>query len=268
MLSALVGRSFGRARALLIALAVLLGGFQFLLVIIAAEVYRTQGFMQLMALIPSAVQQVGGGLIFSSFLGLASFGLFHPVIMLVFAEAAVFLGTEPAWEIEAGIVDLTLARPVPRALALTRTLIVICLTTSGLALFMVMCGRAALYLFAPPGTAWPPLRTAAAMAGNLMLVVWWFGGLAALTATLARRRSTALGIAGVTTVSLYLLHLVAEMWSRARLLRFITPYHYYNAPYLLAGRVNGWLLRDLAILFVATVLMWAAAYRAYERRDL
>lgn len=268
MLATLLGRSVSRARALLIAVTALLGGFQFLVVIVASAYFQTQGFAQLTALVPAAVQQMSGGLVFTSFLGLSAFALFHPVTVLATAEAAVFLATEPAAEIEAGLVDLVLARPVPRSTIVTRTLVLTCATTLLFVVVMVSCGRLALYGFAPRGTPWPPLRMVLTMGLNLMVVAWCFGGAAVLTATLVRRRSTALGIAGLAVVALYLLHLLAEMWSRARGLRFLTPYHYYNAPYILAGHMDRWVARDFAILIGTAALLWGIAYRVYAQRDL
>ena len=123
MLAALVGRSISRARGLLVGIATLLCGFQFLIVIIAREIQQSLAFPSIMAFMPAVLQQMSGGLFFGSFSGLASYGFIHPIVVLVLVEAAVFLASEPAGEVEAGIVDLTMARPVPRGMVVARTLL-------------------------------------------------------------------------------------------------------------------------------------------------
>ena len=267
MLAALTARSVARAKGLLIALAALLCGFQVLVIVSAREIYRGQMFAELASLIPSGLQQMAGGLVFTSFTGLASFGFFHPVVILVFVEAAVFLATEPAWEVEAGMVDLTLARPVPRSLVISRTLLVAFGAAAALALLMALSTRLALHAFAPATAAWPRVETTTLLAINLAVLAWCFAALSLLIAAMVRRRSTAVGIAGLAAVLLYLVHVLAELWRPAYPLRLIAPYHYYNAPALLALTSNGW-QRDLGVLLGTTALFVAAAYVVYERRDL
>jgi hypothetical protein len=267
VLAALLARSLARARGLLIALAALLCGFQVLVIVSARQIYRGQMFTQLAALVPSGVQQLAGGLVFSSFTGLASFGFFHPVIILVFVEAAIFLASEPAWEIEAGMVDLTLARPVPRALVVSRTLLVAFGAAATMALLMAISTRLALHAFAPAAVRWPSVGTTTLLAVNLAALAWCFAAFSVLIAATVRRRSAAVGIAGLAAVLLYLVHVLAELWRPAYPLRLIAPYHYYNAPALLALTANGW-QRDLSVLLGITVVFSAAAYAVYERRDL
>ena len=61
MLPALLARSLGRARFLLLGLAALLCGFQLLIVIIATEIQRAQTFNALAALLPQVFQSLVGG---------------------------------------------------------------------------------------------------------------------------------------------------------------------------------------------------------------
>ncbi len=267
MLAALAARSFARARGLLLSLAALLCGFQVLVIVSAREIYRSQMFSQLTSLIPSGLQQMAGGLVFTSFTGLASFGFFHPIVILVFVEAAIFLAAEPAWEVEAGLVDLTLARPVPRAMMIVRTLLVAFGAAAAVALLMGISTRVALLAFAPPGIPWPRLKTTVLLATNLVLLAWCFAGLSLLVATMVRRRSAALGIAGLAAVLLYLLNVLAQLWRPAYSLRVISPYYYYNAPALLVLAGNTW-QRDLAVLLGLTLVLSMAAYVVYSRRDL
>lgn len=266
MLTALLEQSIGRARGFLLGLVVLLCGFQFLIVIVAREVQRSQAFAALTALVPGAVQQMTGGLVFGSFSGLASFGFFHPIVVLVLVEAAVFLGSEPAWDVEAGIVDVTMARPVPRWLGVIRTLLFVCGATAGVLLLMVASTRLALSAFAPAGVPVPRLHTNVLLGLNLMAVSWWFGSFSLLVASVARRHSVVLGVAGLTAVFLYLLNLVAEIWPKARPFRYLTPFHYYDALAFLRGSSHA--CPDIAVLLGATAVFCVAAWQVSTRRDL
>lgn len=267
MLPALVGRSLGRARGLLGALAALLCGFQFLIVLIAAEVQRAQAFSALAALLPAFFQSLVGGLMFGSFAGLTSFGFVHPIVVLVLVEAAIFLASEPAWEVEAGIVDVTMARPVPRGALVARSAIVAFGATAAVLALMVLSMRLALHVAAPSGAAWPRLRTNALLASNLMAVAWWFAGLSLLVSGVVRRRSVAIGVTGMTAVALYLFHLMAEVSVTLQPYRAFTPFHYYDAVSLIRGAGQDW-LRHVALLVATAALLSLGAWRAYARRDL
>jgi ABC-type transport system involved in multi-copper enzyme maturation permease subunit len=267
MLAALIGRSLGRARGLLLGLAVLLCGFQLLIVMIAREIQQSQAFPSITAFMPAPLQQLAGGLFFGSFSGLASFGFVHPIVVLVLVEAAIFLAAEPAWDVEAGMVDVTMARPVPRWVPLARSLFFAFGATAAVLLLMVTATRLALYTFTPVEVPVPRLRTSVLLAVNLMAVSWWFGSFSLLVASVARRRSSALGAAGLTAVFLYLLNLVAEIWSKARSFRFITPFHYYNAPAFIRGTNQEWPV-DIALLFGTAGVLCIAAWHVYTRRDL
>lgn len=267
MLAALVFRSAERARGLLAGLVLLLCGFQFMLAMIAAELDRTNTFSLVAALVPPAVQQMAGGGGLASFMGFAAFGFFHPVVVLVICEAAIFLASEPAWEVESGIVDLTLARPVPRRVALTRTVIVTVAALAGLALLMAVAARAAMHAFAPAHASFLPLRTTVRLAANLAALGAWFGALALLASTMARRRSVVLGIAGMIAVTAYLLNLFAEISTRWASLRPLFPYHYFNSSAILRDD-SGAFAYDVTVLLGTAALMTIAAYRVYEERDL
>jgi hypothetical protein len=267
MLQVLVGRSLGRARGLLLALIVLLCGFQFLIVLVAAQIQQLQMFSTLMTLIPPAFQQLVGGLAFGSFAGLVMFGFVHPVVVLVLVEAAIFLAAEPAWEIESGMVDVTMARPVPRGLLLARTVIVTYGAMAAVLLLMTLSIRVALHLLAPDGVLWPRLRTILLLGGNLTAVAWWFGALSLLVSAFVRRRSIAMGVAGLAAVSLYLFNVAAEISSSWQRWRPLTPFHYYNAPALLRGSSGEW-ARDVSLLLGTAAVLCLVAWRGYVHRDL
>ena len=64
-----------------------------------------------------------GRRLFASFGGTVALGFFHPVVMLSLSCAAIYMASEPAGEVDEGLVDLVVARPVPRHLMVTRSAI-------------------------------------------------------------------------------------------------------------------------------------------------
>ncbi|MEP6916476.1 MAG: hypothetical protein ABJC89_12555, partial [Acidobacteriota bacterium] len=103
MFAALAGRSVRRHAALIIALGAGLSVFQFLLVAIARNLQREGLFSQLASLMPPFIQEGFGGPEAASFGGTIALGFFHPVVMLALSFGAIFIASEPAGEIEAGL---------------------------------------------------------------------------------------------------------------------------------------------------------------------
>src|SRR5436190_1740547 len=78
----------------------------------------------------------------TTFRGLVAFGYFHPVICALLAAVAMYVTTEPAHEIESGLVDLELARALPRHRLLTRSLLLAVATIAG-GLVLMFAGTSA-----------------------------------------------------------------------------------------------------------------------------
>ena len=113
-------RQVARAgRPVFLAAAAVLTGFQVMLVVIASTLQTGRSFALMSAMMPMGVQQAFGPSVFmlASFAGLTTFGYFHPVVVLAVTFLGVNAATEPAGEVEWGLFDLELARPVPRAMS-------------------------------------------------------------------------------------------------------------------------------------------------------
>ena len=108
------------------AVAGILALFQMLLVVIATSLQQARSFDLMSALMPLSMQQsLGpGALMLASFAGMVTFGYFHPIVVLAVIQVGIYAATEPAGEIEWGLFDLELARPVPRGAIVTRSLLV------------------------------------------------------------------------------------------------------------------------------------------------
>jgi ABC-type transport system involved in multi-copper enzyme maturation permease subunit len=266
MLWTLVRRSLARHRALILGLGALLTGFQLLLVVAAANLQRQGLFAQAAALVPPFVQEALGGMLLASFAGTVALGFFHPVVVLAFSCAAIYLASEPAGEVEQGLVDLVVARPVPRHLVITRSLVFFAGVTAAIVLLMFVANQAAARLIAPAGV--PLLARARLMwvAANLLAVVWCFGAAALAVAAGLRRRGAAAGGTALVAVFLYLLHFAAAAWTKLRPAARISPFHYYESmPTLLGVSLP---VRNIVGLLIATAALFGIAQVFYARRDL
>lgn len=267
-LLALVRRSIARTGGLLAGVAVLLAGFQLLLVVVAASQQESQSFDLMTRLVPAFIQRQFGATLpaFLSFAGLVSFGYFHPVVVLTIALFTEFLASELAADVEGGQVDLLLSRGLGRHWLVTRSLVVALLVPLVFVLIMMGASRAALGALAPEGAEWPAFSAIASMAAHLVAIAWCFGSLGLALAASVRRRTSALGPAALLAVSLYLLDLLAGAWPALASLALLSPFHFYQGAAILAGRADA--TRDLVILGAAAAVCATYAYWRFRRRDL
>jgi ABC-type transport system involved in multi-copper enzyme maturation permease subunit len=264
----LVLRSLSRGRAVFLAVGLVVTAFQALLVVIASTLQAGRSFSLLSAMMPMGVQQAFGPsvLMLASFSGITMFGYFHPVVVLAVTLLGAYAATEPAGEVEWGLFDLELARPLKRREIVTRSLVVSFGVTVVVGCAMVGGTFAGLAAVAPPGAAWPRLARVAALAAHLVALAWVFAAAGLLASALARRRGAAFGGVAVIVVALYLLNFVADAWDKAGWLRPYVPFHYYPAFEIASGAANT--ARDFGILTAVAAVLTAAAYWRFERRDL
>src|SRR5262245_53514746 len=156
----LISRTLGRIALLLTALALLLSSFQVALVAIASSLSDSNGFERLAGLAPLFIQQAFGPAL-TSFGGMTAVGFFEPLIVMLVVEFAIYVATEPAGDVESGLVDLVLARPMPRHRLMTRSLIVMTGAALVLPLTMTASLWISLWLLAPAGARWPEPKTIA-----------------------------------------------------------------------------------------------------------
>ena len=173
------------------AVATVLSLFQILTVVMAVNLQREGLFSQFAALIPPIIQEVLGGAEASTFRGTLTLGFFHPVIMLALSCTAIFIASEPAGEVEDGLVDIVAARPVPRHLLVTRSAIVSGAASAAMVAAMFVANRAALALMLPAGSPAPGARELFVVGLNLVAVVWCFGAAGLLAGVVASRRAAA-----------------------------------------------------------------------------
>jgi ABC-type transport system involved in multi-copper enzyme maturation permease subunit len=265
---ALLKRSAAQARFVLLGALALLFVFQLIIVGQAAEIQRTQSFGRMAELVPAFLQRGLGSkvMLLATFKGTVAFGYFHPVVCLLVSVVAMYLTTEPAHEVESGLVDLELARPVPRHRLLTRSLVLAGLSIV-CALSVMFAGTAAgARIFDAGGLGMPSIGVRVRLLMHLGGVGACFAGFALLLAALSRRWMTAFTTAALTAVVLYLLDFVAIGWRPVRTIVWMSPFHFYPALSIIAGDAPEW--RNLAVLFPAAALFVGGAYWQFQRRDL
>lgn len=257
-----------RMSGLLLAMGLLLAGFQLLIVLVGSEIQSSGSFSQFVNLIPPFVRQMFGPEfdVFLSFDGIVSLGYFHLAVMGSLVGIVIALATVPTSETETGFLDLLLSRPIARHLIITRTVALVVATIIFM-LAMIMLGTwAGLNMFGPAATLWPGPGLILSLALNLGLLLLGWGGLALAIGTVARRRGVAGAIAGMLALFTFLLDYIGRLWEPAGSVAWLSPFHYYAPLDLVKGSA---IPTDHVIVLSGIALTGtAAAYVAFSRRDI
>lgn len=267
-LLALLGRSLGQVSKILLAVFALLVAFQILIVIQASSYERSQSFGRMAELMPDFLKRGLGNLalLLASFPGMVSAGYFEPVIVVMIAILAIYLATEPAHEVETGLVDLILSRPVPRHYLITRSFLLMAGSVLAAVLAMGAGTWTGLRFFANPAWNWPGADAIGRLIIHLAAVAICMGALGLAVAAGAKRRTTAFVMVAVTTVVLYLVAFLALSWPPAKALAWLSPFYYYPAVAILAGIAPRF--SNLLVLTSATAVFIVVAYWRFARREL
>jgi hypothetical protein len=261
----LAARTLSRNLGLLVSLAVVLMVFQFALVGIAAALAESGGFNQLASLAPAFIAMVMGPAL-TSFAGLCALSFFEPLIIMVLVQVAIYLASEPAGDVDGKLVDLILARPLPRHVLVTRTLTVMTGTVELMPIAMAATLWPSLSALAPAGAAWPSVATILRLVAYLAAVCWCFGGVALAAGAWARRRGQAQSMIGLAAVAFYLMEFVGEAWPRNIWLAYLSPFHHFHGSAVLAGQTNP--AFDLGVLMAIGLTGVIVAYWKFNKRDL
>jgi ABC-type transport system involved in multi-copper enzyme maturation permease subunit len=263
----LLRRSAVQSRYVLLGGALILPLFQFLLIGQAAEIERSQAFGRMAEFVPAFLQRGLGqqALLLATFKGTVSFGYFHPVIVCLLSVIAIYVATEPAYEVERGLVDLVLARSVPRSRLITRSVLLSMSAVAALA-FLMLCGTFLGLRWLAADASSVPSPVILRLAVNLVAVAWCCGAIGLFLATLSRRWGTAFTSGALIVVVGYLVDFLALGWPPARTLAWFFPFQYFPALLIIGGTASPW--RDLAVLFSATAVFVALSYWRFNRRDL
>jgi ABC-2 type transport system permease protein len=263
--TALVLRSLSRVKASLMALWGVLLGFQLILVAVAAEFHEAGNFERLAQALP-AVLQLAVAPALTSFGNMTMLGYFDILVIISIELWAIFVASEPAGEVESGLVDLVLARPVPRNRLVTRSLIAMVVSTLLVSVGMLLGTFVGLLLFAPAGVAWPSNERLLVLLAHLNAIAWCFGTMALAVSGWARRRGAAIAIVSIAALGMYLLDIAGLWWTRIETLAKLTPVYYFHGGPIIAGTHDS--TRDFVVLGGICVVATVVAYWQFARRDL
>jgi hypothetical protein len=266
MFVALVRRSFARHRALIAALAALLSAFQIIDIVVAYNLQENAIYSQFATMVPAFIQEAMGGALVGSFMGAVAVGFVHPLVMLSLSCGAAYLASEPAGEVEDGLVDLVVARPVPRYLIVTRSAFVCATGTLAVVAAMFVTSRATVHWLTPGQANVVAASRLGWLALNLLAIVWSVGAGALVLASHLRDRARAAGTIALVAVFLYLLQFGAAAWAPLRPFARVSPFHYYETMQTLLGRVTP--TTHIAGLLTAALVLFGVAHVLYARRDL
>ena len=262
---ALLQRSVGRVVRPLCALVVVLTAFQITVTAAAASFADSGDFARLSSLAPAFLQQTLGPVL-TSFAGMVMVGYFDALIVMLFVQVAIYVATEPADDIGSSLVDLLLARPIPRYWLITRSLVMMTASVIALAGAMALGSWIGLVWLAPTDVEWPAASMVLKLMAHLMAIACCFGAAALAASGWARRRGAAQIVIGVAAVALYLVDLLGTMWAPMRDIARVSPFYYFRGSAILAGSATTG--RDLSVLATITLIGIATAYLAFRRRDL
>lgn len=268
MMIQLLRRSTTQARVVLAGTLLLLLVFQILIIGQAAEIQRANSFASMANLLPGFLQRGLGSkaMLLASFKGTVAFGYFHPIVCMLVSVLAIYLATEVAHEVEAGLVDLELARAVPRHRLVTRSLVLAHAAAASALALMALGTVLGVRLFAAGDLDLPSPAMRARLLFNHFAVASCFASFALLIAARSRRWSSAFTAAALSAVVMYNVDFIALGWKPMESIAWISPFHYFPALSVLAGEApNG---RNLSILFATSAILAASAYWQFQRRDL
>lgn len=251
------------ARVRIVALTVALAVFEYLIGLSYAAVDQN-AIRELYESLPPALQALSGAADVASPSGYLGAGYLHPVALVTQGAAAISLGTAAAREIETGVAELFLSRPLSRRAWLAGHALATALAVAAVAIGGLVGGTLA--AVAVGDLAPVPLDRLAgvvALGGLLFLTV---AGGALLAASLARGGGRAIGwITGIVVIA-YALNYLALVWRPVEPLGPLSPFHHYDPGAELAG--SG--VPTGAILLLAGLAIGATALALWqiERRDI
>lgn len=266
--AALVARSATQMRYAVVGSLALTFALQLVLVGQAVSIQESQSFASVASLIPGFIGRGLGSdaLLLASFKGTVMLGYFHPLLCVLIPAIAMYAATEPAHEVESGLVDLVLARSMPRALVLTRSLTVALLYALIAIGVMALGTYTGVLLFDASRFELPSGGLITRLVAHLFAVCCCFTGFGLLAGVSSKRWATAFTTGVLTAVGAYLVDFLALGWPVLRWLAYLSPYRYYHALAIASGTARE--TRDYLVLVGAGLLFTIAAYSRFERRDL
>jgi ABC-2 type transport system permease protein len=215
-------------------------------------------------MMPPAIQGLfGQQLTLASFGAAVAFGFQHPAILMAALAFVVVACSIPAAERETGVMELILARPIPRAqylLGAFATAVVGAVTIP--AALLAACAAGLAFADAPGQPSWDRYIMSAVGMTALLLA---FAGIALLLGARAPRRGVAVSRTVGLILTLYLVDVFAERLAWLGWLRWASPFHYFRP--IRSALFGETPIEHLVILLAICALTTTVAFVRFGRGD-
>lgn len=266
MIRALLLRNLRQHGILLAAIWAGLLLWELIIVWVAARIDTGLGIRSLMEMLvpPDVRDTLLSQLGLASFPGAITFGFQHPFTLVATLAFLITAATIPSSERETGLMDVLLARPVPRWRYFLACGLVVLIAALVLPLALLAGAAIGMAIVEGPGELpWTEYIPSAVTLCALLLAA---GGYTLLLTSDAPRRGTAVARTVGITLLFFWLDFMGSYWEALDLARWITPFAYFDP----AGTIsNGGLpVRDLCVLLLVFALSTTGAFFTFRRQDL
>jgi ABC-2 type transport system permease protein len=219
---------------------------------------------------------MGGDVDVTRALDMLSIGYVHPVVQIALCIWALGHSSGAlAGEIDRGTMELLLAQPVPRSRLVLAHFLVELTAIPLLCLSMWLGSLTGLQVMGMLGTDIPelhidPLRLAPALLSHALLI-FALSGLTLFISALGTYRSRVLGIAVLGTLLMFLVNVLAQLWTDIDIVRRFTVFYYFDPQTIILkqawlGMAPVWL--RLGVLLTLGCVGYLLALWTFTRRDL
>jgi ABC-2 type transport system permease protein len=265
----MTGRVLRSGLAGLIAPLVGIALFEFVQPVVIASFGGAQGLNAIMGLIPPALRAFTRTrpefLALTGLAGYLSLGFTYP-LYLVLAGAAVigFAARSLAGEMDRGIIQIPLSRPISRQAVYTSRLLGVVVICTLLAVAGPL-GMVAGMLYARPEGEFAYAHLGA-VALNGLALFWAIGGLSLWGSAVANTAGRVVAWAISLLVVSYFVDYFAGMWVPLQAIQFLSLFSYYDpAQALVSGQAN---LSDVTTLSLVGAVAAVTGLVYFTRRDL
>ena len=260
----LMRRVFERNGIFLLAVMLVLGGFEFLLCAVVASVDIESALGEMTKFAPPMLRtMIEQNLLGGTPAGMLAFGWNHPVAHALLAAVAITLPARAiAGEVENGAIELLLAQPVSRAQYFGAQLLFGLGALCGVLAAGVLGTAIGQLVFSLDAFGW----RLAMLFVNVLLLQLAIYALTLLASAFGREAGRVALVGVLVAVLSYLINAIAMLWTKAA---FLKPYslHGYFDPSVILVQGN---LETVSVVVLGGVAAIAAtaAFMRFARRDL
>ena len=266
MIRALFWRSLRQHAVLLTVLFASMVLVEFFLVWVSAQMDigpEFQSFLEAF-LPPEVTEMIFSQFGLTTFEGAVAFGYQHPFSLVGSIAMVMVAATLPAAEREKGLLELFLARPLPRALYLLSVVLFVVVVAVVLPAGLLLGTALGLRVVESPAeVGWMGYIPSALATALLLLAI---GSYTLLFATGARRRGIAVAQGVAFTLLFYWMDFMGDYWDTLVYARKASPFYYFDPGQASFGA--GASAAEITVLSSITLGMFLLALFNFQKEDL